>query len=255
MLTFLELVPYMIVFIFGIVIGSFLNVCIYRLPLGESVVSAPSHCMVCGGKLRWFDMVPVVSWIVLGGKCRFCKAKISAQYPIIEGVNGILYVAICVVNGLNVVSFVYCLMGSALIVLSVIDWRTFEIPFGINVFLFVLGVVATGLDGMSGLAGHLIGMVCVSGVLGMIYLVSGGAAIGGGDVKLMFACGLILGWQRILLAFLVGCIVGSVVHMIRIKVQGAGRVLAMGPYLAVGVMLAALWGNSWIGWYLGLLGL
>ena len=134
MLTFLELVPYMIVFIFGIVIGSFLNVCIYRLPLGESVVSAPSHCMVCGGKLRWFDMVPVVSWIVLGGKCRFCKAKISAQYPIIEGVNGILYVVICVVNGLNVVSFVYCLMGSALIVLSVIDWRTFEIPFGINVF-------------------------------------------------------------------------------------------------------------------------
>ena len=74
-------------------------------------------------------------------------------------------------------------------------------------------------------------------------------------MKLMFACGLILGWQRILLAFLVGCIVGSVVHMIRIKVQGAGRVLAMGPYLAVGVMLAALWGNSWIGWYLGLLGL
>ena len=121
---------------------------------------------------------------MLGGKCRFCKAKISAQYPIIEGVNGILYVVICVVNGLNVVSFVYCLMGSALIVLSVIDWRTFEIPFGINVFLFVLGVVATGLDGMSGLAGHLIGMVCVSGVLGMIYLVSGGAAIGGGDVKI-----------------------------------------------------------------------
>ena len=106
MLTFLELVPYMIVFIFGIVIGSFLNVCIYRLPLGESVVVAPSHCMVCDGKLRWFDMVPVVSWIVLGGKCRFCKAKISAQYPIIEGVNGILYVVICVVNGLNVVSFV-----------------------------------------------------------------------------------------------------------------------------------------------------
>ena len=145
-------------------------------------------------------------------------------------------------------------MASALLVLSVIDWRTFEIPFCLNVFLFILGVAAVVLD-RGNLAGHLIGMVCVSGVLGMIYLVSGGAAIGGGDVKMMFACGLILGWQRILLAFLVGCIVGSVVHMIRIKVQGAGRVLAMGPYLAVGVMLAALWGNSWIGWYLGLLGL
>ena len=254
MLTFLELVPYMIVFIFGIVIGSFLNVCIYRLPLGESVVVAPSHCMGCGGKLQWFDMVPVVSWIVLGGKCRFCKAKISAQYPIIEGVNGILYVVICVVNGLNVVSFVYCLMGSALIVLSVIDWRTFEIPFCLNVFLFILGVAAVVLD-RGNLVDHLIGMVCVSGLLEVLYLVSGGRAIGGGDIKLMFACGLILGWERIVLAFLLGCIIGSVVHTVRIKVSKAGHMLAMGPYLSAGVLLAALWGNSWIGWYLSLLGL
>lgn len=254
MLTFLELTPYIIIFIFGITIGSFLNVCIYRIPLGESIVTAPSHCMTCGWKLKWYDMVPVFSWLVLGGKCRNCKSKISVQYPIIEGVNGILYVVIFAVNGLVWSSVIYCLMSSALLVLSVIDWRTYEIPFGINVFLFVLGVVMTVLD-RGNLVEHLIGMVCVSGLLEVLYLVSGGGAIGGGDIKLMFACGLILGWQRILLAFLVGCIVGSVVHMIRIKVQGAGRVLAMGPYLAVGVMLAALWGNSWIGWYLGLLGL
>lgn len=254
MLLFLDAIPYITIFIFGIAIGSFLNVCIYRIPLGESIVTVPSHCMTCGRKLRWYDMVPVFSWLTLGGKCRNCKSKISVQYPIIEGVNGILYVVICLVNGLVWSSVVYCFMASALLVLSVIDWRTFEIPFCLNVFLFILGVAAVVLD-RGNLAGHLIGMVCVSGVLGMIYLVSGGAAIGGGDVKMMFACGLILGWQRILLAFLVGCIVGSVVHMIRIKVQGAGRVLAMGPYLAVGVMLAALWGNSWIGWYLGLLGL
>ena len=254
MLLFLDAIPYITIFIFGIAIGSFLNVCIYRIPLGESIVTVPSHCMTCGRKLRWYDMVPVFSWLTLGRKCRNCKSKISVQYPIIEGVNGILYVVICLVNGLVWSSVVYCFMASALLVLSVIDWRTFEIPFCLNVFLFILGVAAVVLD-RGNLAGHLIGMVCVSGVLGMIYLVSGGAAIGGGDVKMMFACGLILGWQRILLAFLVGCIVGSVVHMIRIKVQGAGRVLAMGPYLAVGVMLAALWGNSWIGWYLGLLGL
>ena len=254
MLTFLELVPYMIVFIFGIVIGSFLNVCIYRLPLGESVVVAPSHCMVCGGKLRWFDMVPVVSWIVLGGKCRFCKAKISAQYPIIEGVNGILYVVICVVNGLNYISLIYCLMASALLTLSVIDWRTYEIPFGINVFLFVLGIAGTVLDSGNWI-NHLIGAVCVSGILGILYLLSNGTAIGGGDIKLMFACGLLLGWQRILLAFILGCIIGSLIHVFRIKVQGAGRVLAMGPYLSIGILLAALWGNSWISWYLSLLGM
>lgn len=254
MLTFLELTPYIIIFIFGITIGSFLNVCIYRIPLGESIVTAPSHCMTCGRKLRWYDMVPVFSWLVLGGKCRNCKSKISVQYPIIEGVNGILYVMICAVNGLEWSSMIYCFMASALLVLSIIDWRTYEIPFGINVFLFVLGVVMTILD-RGNLAEHLIGMICVSGLLGILYLLSGGRAIGGGDIKLMFACGLILGWKLILLAFFLGCIIGSVVHIIRMSVKKAGRMLAMGPYLSAGILLAALWGNAWINWYLSLLGL
>ena len=254
MLFFLDAIPYIIIFIFGITIGSFLNVCIYRIPHGESIVTAPSHCMTCGRKLRWYDMVPVFSWLVLVGKCRNCKSKISVQYPIIEGVNGILYVVICVVNGLVWNSVVYCFMASALLVLSVIDWRTYEIPFCLNVFLFVLGVVAVVLD-RGNLVDHLIGMVCVSGLLEVLYLVSGGRAIGGGDIKLMFACGLILGWERIILAFLLGCVIGSVVHTVRIKVSKAGRMLAMGPYLSAGVLLAALWGNAWINWYLSLLGL
>lgn len=254
MLLFLELTPYIIIFIFGITIGSFLNVCIYRIPLGESIVTAPSHCMTCGRKLKWYDMVPVFSWLVLGGKCRNCKSKISVQYPIIEGVNGILYVMICAVNGLEKSSVIYCFMASALLVLSIIDWRTYEIPFGINVFLFVLGVAMTILD-RGNLAEHLIGMICVSGLLGILYLLSGGRAIGGGDIKLMFACGLILGWKLILLAFFLGCIIGSVVHIIRMSVKKAGRMLAMGPYLSAGILLAALWGNAWINWYLSLLGL
>ena len=254
MLLFLELTPYIIIFIFGITIGSFLNVCIYRIPLGESIVTAPSHCMTCGWKLKWYDMVPVFSWLVLGGKCRNCKSKISVQYPIIEGVNGILYVMICAVNGLEWSSVIYCFMASALLVLSIIDWRTYEIPFGINVFLFVLGIAMTILD-RGNLAEHLIGMICVSGLLGILYLLTGGRAIGGGDIKLMFACGLILGWKLILLAFFLGCIIGSVVHIIRMSVKKAGRMLAMGPYLSAGILLAALWGNAWINWYLSLLGL
>ena len=254
MLTFLELTPYIIIFIFGITIGSFLNVCIYRIPLGESIVTAPSHCMTCGRKLKWYDMVPVFSWLVLGGKCRNCKSKISVQYPIIEGVNGILYVMICAVNGLEWSSVIYCFMASALLVLSIIDWRTYEIPFGINVFLFVLGIAMTILD-RGNLVEHLIGMICVSGLLGILYLLTGGRAIGGGDIKLMFACSLILGWKLILLAFFLGCIIGSVVHIIRMSVKKAGRMLAMGPYLSAGILLAALWGNAWINWYLSLLGL
>lgn len=252
MLFFLELIPYIIIFIFGITIGSFLNVCIYRIPLGESIVTAPSHCMTCGWKMKWYDMVPVFSWLVLGGKCRNCKSKISVQYPIIEGVNGILYVMICAVNGLEWSSVIYCFMASALLVLSIIDWRTYEIPFGINVFLFVLGIAMTIFD-RGNLAEHLIGMICVSGLLGILYLLTGGRAIGGGDIKLMFACGLILGWKLILLAFFLGCIIGSVVHIIRMSVKKAGRMLAMGPYLSSGILLAALWGNAWINWYLSLL--
>lgn len=252
MLLLLEIVPYIVIFIFGITIGSFLNVCIYRIPLHQSIVMVSSHCMTCGRKLKWYDMVPVFSWLLLGGKCRSCKSKISLQYPVIESLNGILYVVICLVNGMNLFSLIYCLMTSALLTLSLIDWRTYEIPPGINAFLFILGVAAAVLD-RGNLLSHLAGMVCVSGFLGILYLISRGRAIGGGDIKLMFACGLILGWKQIILAFLLGCIIGSVIHLIRIRVQGEGHVLAMGPYLSAGIFLAALWGNAWISWYISLL--
>lgn len=252
MLLLLEIVPYIVIFIFGITIGSFLNVCIYRIPLHQSIVMVSSHCMTCGRKLKWYDMVPVFSWLLLGGKCRSCKSKISLQYPVIESLNGILYVVICLVNGMDLFSLIYCLMTSALLTLSLIDWRTYEIPPGINAFLFILGVTAAVLD-RGNLLSHLAGMVCVSGFLGILYLISRGRAIGGGDIKLMFACGLILGWKQIILAFLLGCIIGSVIHLIRIRVQGEGHVLAMGPYLSAGIFLAALWGNAWISWYISLL--
>ena len=252
MLLLLEIVPYIVIFIFGIIIGSFLNVCIYRIPLHQSIVTVSSHCMTCGRKLKWYDMIPVFSWLLLGGKCRSCKSKISLQYPVIESLNGILYVAICLVNGMDLFSLIYCLMTSALLTLSLIDWHTYEIPPGINAFLLILGVAAAVLD-RGNLLSHLAGMVCVSGFLGILYLMSRGRAIGGGDIKLMFACGLILGWKQIILAFLLGCIIGSVIHLIRIRVQGEGHVLAMGPYLSAGIFLAALWGNAWISWYISLL--
>lgn len=254
MLLLLELIPYVTIFLFGIVVGSFLNVCIYRLPGGESIVKVPSHCMSCGAQLRWFDLIPLFSWLFLRGKCRRCKAAISVQYPIVEALNGVLWVFVFIVNGMNVMSIVYCLMTSALLALSVIDWRTFEIPFGMNVFLGILGVVAVILNRKEWLS-HIIGAVCVSGFLLILYLLSQGKAIGGGDIKLMAACGLILGWQRIILAFLLGCICGSVIHLLRMKLSGEGRVLAMGPYLAAGIFLAALFGQQWIGWYLSLLGI
>lgn len=231
--------------LFGVVIGSFLNVCIYRIPEKKTIVTERSHCMKCGYTLSWYDMIPVFSWLALGGKCRKCKTKLSPQYPLVEAANGILYVVVFAVCGIRVESILFCLLVSALLVLSVIDFRTFEIPFGINVFIFCLGVIRVVLD-YSHWYTYLIGLLAVSVPLELILLLSKGRAIGGGDVKLMGAAGLLLGWKCIVLAFLIGCIAGSVLHLLRMKIAKADRVLAMGPYLALGILLSALWGEAWI---------
>ena len=243
---------YLITFLYGIVIGSFLNVCIYRIPLGQSLSKERSHCMTCGYQLRWYDLVPLFSWLALGGKCRKCKSPISPQYPIVEGINGVLYLVIMAVNGFNMVSILYCLMASALLALSVIDFRTYEIPFGFNVFIGVLGLVRMALD-RENWSLYVIGFFAVSLFLELLLILSKGRAIGGGDVKLMAAAGLLIGWKLIIIAFFLGCILGSVIHIIRMKVSQAEHMLAMGPYLSMGILIAALWGNQFINWYFGFL--
>ena len=134
--------------------------------------------------------------------------------------------------------------------MSVIDFRTYEIPFGINLFILALGLVRAATD-FSNILTYLIGSLSVSIVLAILYYATGGRAIGGGDVKLMAACGLLLGWKLIILAFLLGCVLGALIHVIRMKVSGEGRVLAMGPYLSMGVLIAALWGGRLLTWYFG----
>ena len=248
-----EIIFYIFIFFFGIVIGSFLNVCIYRIPKHEDIVKTRSHCMSCGYQLKWYDMFPVFSYLFLRGRCRKCHAKLSVQYPLIEAANGILYVMIVWIHGMTITSILYCLLVSALLVISVIDFRTFEIPLGINIFILILGIVRVATD-FTCVLDYVIGFLSVSVVLAILYYASKGRAIGGGDVKLMAVCGLVLGWKLVLLAFFLGCILGSVIHIIRMKAFGADRVLAMGPYLSLGVLLAVLWGNTMIQWYMGLLG-
>lgn len=240
---------YVLIFLYGIIIGSFLNVCIYRLPKKEDIVVTRSHCMQCGYQLKWYDMIPIFSYLFLGGKCRKCKCKLSIQYPLTEAVNGILYLLIFGVYGFTLTSVIYCLMTSALLALAVIDARTMEIPFGINVFLFVLGVLRVFTDG-SNWPLYVIGCFAVSVPFGLLYVLSKGRAIGGGDVKLMAAAGLILGWKLILLALALGSIIGSVIHILRMKLTHANHQLAFGPYLAIGIFLAAMWGDTWIRMYL-----
>ena len=241
-----------LVFLYGIIIGSFLNVCIYRLPKKENIVTTRSHCMQCGYQLKWYDLVPLFSWLALGGRCRNCKAKISVQYPIIEALNGVLYLLVFVRFGVSIECLLFCLLASALLVLSVIDFRTYEIPFGTNVFIAGLGLVRILTD-WSNWAEYVIGFFAVSAVLYVLYLLTQGKGIGGGDIKLMAASGLLLGWKCNILAFLLGCIIGSICHVIRMRVTKADHVLALGPYLSIGILISALWGNELIGWYFSML--
>lgn len=244
----LTLIPYIVIFLFGIIIGSFLNVCIYRIPKKENIVRVRSHCMNCGYQLKWYDLIPLFSYLFLGGRCRKCKQKISVQYPIIEALNGSLYLLIYAVYGFSMETLLYCLLFSALLALSVIDSRTYEIPFGINLFILALGLIRVIADYANWLD-YGIGLLSVSLFLYLIYFLTKGRGIGGGDIKLMAACGLLLGWKLNILAFLLGCIIGAIVHLIRMKLTKADHVLAMGPYLSVGVMIAALWGEQMIQWY------
>lgn len=245
----LTLILSIIIFLYGIVIGSFLNVLIYRLPKHENIATKRSHCMECGYQLKWYDLIPLFSYLFLRGRCRKCGTRISIQYPIIEAANGILYVLIFLRYGLTIETLLYCLLFSALLALSVIDFRTFEIPVGFNIFILILGLVRVATDYKNWLL-YLIGLVSVSLFLFAIFAISKGRGIGGGDVKLMAATGLLLGWKLNLLGFVMGCILGSVIHLIRMKVSKEGRTLAMGPYLSLGVVLTVFFGEYIISWYM-----
>ncbi|MBU5470345.1 MAG: prepilin peptidase [Lachnospiraceae bacterium] len=244
----LETILYALVFIYGIIVGSFLNVCIYRIPLKESVVTTRSHCMRCGYKLKWYDLVPVFSYVFLRGRCRKCGDRISPQYPIIELLNGILWVLTFIYTGINITSLIYSLVISALIVLSVIDFRTFEIPVSINVYIGIMALVNIATD-YEHILTYIIGMIIVSGVLYLMYFLSNGRAIGGGDVKLMAACGLLLGWKLIIVAFIFGCLYASVIHILRMVISKKDHMLAMGPYLSAGVITAMWFGSHIVNWY------
>ena len=245
-----------IVFLFGITVGSFLNVLIYRIPKKEEFVKTRSHCMSCGYQLEWYDLIPIFSWLSLGGKCRKCKSKISAQYPLIELLNGILWLLSFLFYDLTITTLLFCGLFSSLIALSVIDFRTYEIPVGFNIFILVLGTIRVIYEFIidhNSWPEYIIGLVSVSVPLLLIFYATKGRGIGGGDVKLMGAAGLLLGWKLIVLAFFLGCLLGSVIHITRMKVSGESHVLAMGPYLSAGIIIAVLFGERIISAYFGYL--
>ena len=219
--------------------------------MNESITFDRSHCPKCGYVLKWYDLIPLLSYIILRGKCRSCQTKISSQYPIIELLNGAAYLGIYLYLGLSWQTLIACFLFSALLVVFMIDLRYKIIPNGLVLFILLLGVIQTFLtrDYLS----HIIGFFIVSGILILLSLMVKNG-MGMGDIKLMAAAGLLLGWDQILLALMIGAILGSVIgiSLIVIKVIKPREAIPFGPFLATGIMTAMLFGEPIINWYIGL---
>lgn len=244
-----------LVVIFGLVIGSFLNVCICRIANEESIAFPPSHCTNCGYELKAKDLIPVLSYIFLGGKCRSCKEKISIQYPIVEILNAILYIAIYLKFGFTLNLFKFCLFASLLIVIGFIDFKTQYVYNSTVVFGVVSGILFAVLEWMETksipwnyIAGAFIGF----GIIYLIVILTRG--MGEGDIDIALICGLFLGIKGILvtlfLAIILGGIVATIILIFKLKERKAE--IAFGPYLAIGGIIACLYGSRLIDIYLGL---
>lgn len=267
-----------IVFLFGLVVGSFLNVCIVRLPEERSIATPPSHCPRCKAGIRFYDNIPVISFLLLRGKCRNCGEPISWRYPAVELVNALVYVWIARefwINGESLLLMAFC---SSLIVITMIDYDHQIIPDVITLPGMVLGLALAPFV-MPHLQGSLpfhLGRFIHSGpyltalINSFIGLLVGGfplfaigwiweklrkvEAMGGGDVKLMGMVGSLLGWKLALLTIMLGAVSGSVIGVLLIALRKQEReaLIPFGPFLAVGAVLSAFYGSDIIAWYLGM---
>lgn len=246
-----------LIFIFGAVIGSFLNVLIYRLPLRLNFVSGFSFCPKCEHRLYPKDLVPIFSWVFLRGKCRYCGEPISPRYMLVELFCGamalVLFVCAYLYGFFTVpAAILYFLVGAILVTLTLIDADTQEIPDSLNIAIFICGIAAIWLVPDVTILSRVIGIFAISvPLLIMAILISG--AFGGGDIKMMAAAGFLLGWQNAIVATFIGIIIGGIYGVILLARRKKGRKehFAFGPALAVGVFAALLCGDQIINWYLG----
>jgi leader peptidase (prepilin peptidase)/N-methyltransferase len=246
--------------VLGLAIGSFLNVVIWRVPRKESVVRPPSHCPSCETPIGPRDNIPVVSWLLLRGRCRHCGNPIALRYPLVEAGCGVLFAAVAVRFGASWALPAYLVLTAALLAISIIDLEHFIVPDRITAPLTVSALALLGLAAVADGNGWRYGRTLLGGltffafllVLNLLYP----RGMGMGDVKLSFSHGLYLGWlgwgQVFLggfLAFLLGAVVG--VALIATGVKGRKDFVPFGPFLALGTMLTVLWGAPILRWYTG----
>lgn len=258
----MEIIICVLAAVLGLCVGSFLNVVIYRVPNGMSIAWPPSHCPKCNYKLKWYDNIPVLSYIILGGKCRSCKQPISLRYTLVELLNMVLWL-LCALRFVDNLFYlvVCCLAVSTLVVITFVDLEHMLIFDRFQLTMLVLGVVAIFADPSVVWWHRLVGFAA-GGLLffvfyGVAYLVYKQEAMGFGDVKLAAVCGLLLGWQSLIVMVLVASLVGSIVLLCLkyARKDEAKKEYPFAPFIALGTVVALLCGNYIIDWYLTLCGI
>jgi leader peptidase (prepilin peptidase) / N-methyltransferase len=241
----------------GLLIGSFLNVAIHRLPRKESLVWPGSHCPACGVALSPMDNIPLLSYLFLGGHCRRCDVPIPARYPIVEAVNGLAYGLIVWYFGLGWQSVIYAALFSALLVVSYIDFDHQIIPDAITLPGMGLGVLAAVTVLPIGFLDSVLGLLVGGGVLFGLAWISpylfGKEGMGGGDIKLLAMIGAFLGWKPVVLTMLIGAIVGALVGvtLLTLNVLRRDQYLPFGPFLALGAIVSMFFHQELFNWYIG----
>ncbi|MDF2593369.1 MAG: prepilin peptidase [Clostridia bacterium] len=240
------------IFIFGLLIGSFLNVCIYRIPRKESIAFPPSHCTNCNTQLKPVDLIPVLSFVAYRGKCKYCKAKISLQYPIIELSNGLITFFLYQKFGLTVEMGMYAILSSILVVITMIDFFTQEIPDELNLLGLITGIIFLGIMlRFSNVVNSSLGLLIGGGLFLLIAVVSGGA-MGGGDIKLMGVLGLWFGWKLILMLSIISFIIGAIASLLlmALKIKSMKDYIPFGPFISISAMIIIFFGSDLLSWYL-----
>lgn len=241
--------------LFGIFVGSFLNVVILRLRSGEGgIFTGRSHCVSCNHPLSSFDLVPLFSWLFLRGKCRYCGKPVSIQYPIVELGNGLLWLLAAVLGkGDFVQTGFFALLFSFLWTLTVYDARWYELPDELSLPAIFICLIALLFPWAPTWQDALIGAAIPLSFFGLQIAVSRGAWMGGGDLRLGVIMGLLLGWQATLVALFFSYVTGSIIGVLLIALQkkSGKSMLPFGPFLVLGTMIALLWGKEILAWYLG----
>jgi len=243
--------------LFGAVIGSFLNVCIVRLPAEQSVVSPPSRCPKCGKPVEWRDNIPVLSWLLLGGKCRGCREPISILYPLVELTTAIVWAGMAWYYGLSLEALKGALFATLLLGIALTDARQYIIP---NEFTFgglAIGLVLSAAGGLNSVLAALFGAAAGFGLLWLVGVAGRWAfkeeAMGGGDIKMMAMVGAFVGWQGVLLTIFLGALAGTAIFL-PLTLIGRKKLVPFGVFLAIGAAVTYVIGPSIIDWYRRYLG-